>query len=568
MGEKIMSKKTGSFFKKVCFSLVTIAFLVGFAEAGLRLTGFHDYPELVMSVTGDDGKQVCRINEAVGERYLRQNLGGQSVQMPRIFSDTLECDKPAHEFRVFVLGESSVQGYPYPYNIAFPAQLEIMLNDQFPKTGFHVINCGVTALNSFAILDFAEELLEYEPDLFVIYTGHNEFYGAFGAGSAVTSLFQNRRLTRGLMTLQSTAVYRVFQRIVLGISDRFSPEDPPVGLIEIMAKNKSIPVDSGVFQTTMDHFRGNLEEICNRASRRKVPVLVCSLVSNIEGLSPMGSEENDSAEFRQLRTTALSELSGNDIETAARTAEQIKSRFPGNAWGYFVAGKAANMHRAGSGCSDLATARDLDGLRFRAPGHLNRIGAETAKKFGNMVHFAAMEPVFDANSESGCPGYNLFVDHVHPTAYGHYLIARTIANRLVETRLIPDSDDRSVQWPDWNGCRQIAGYTDVEELITQMQILSLYRTYPLQTLQEAPDRIREADRRIREIYGSLPGVMQATYERWVGEGGRFDLHFEAGKTYLQNGDCVAAANEFALALKAHPGNTAIIEFLGKAESCV
>jgi len=46
-----------------------------------------------------------------------------------------------------------------------------------------VVNVGISAISSYMVLNFVNELVQYQPDLFVLYMGHNEFYGAFGIGS-------------------------------------------------------------------------------------------------------------------------------------------------------------------------------------------------------------------------------------------------------------------------------------------------------------------------------------------------------------------------------------------------
>ena len=42
---------------------------------------------------------------------------------------------------------------------------------------------AMTATNSFTTLDFARELVDCQPDLYIVYDGHNEFYGALGVAS-------------------------------------------------------------------------------------------------------------------------------------------------------------------------------------------------------------------------------------------------------------------------------------------------------------------------------------------------------------------------------------------------
>ncbi len=552
-----------SFGKKILFAGVACLMVIGLMELLLRAFGFYDYPRLVVTHVTPEGKKIYRINESIGKRYFRDHIGEKTIQMPKIYPDTLEYEKPANEYRIFVLGGSSVQGYPYAYNIAFPAQLEILLSKRFPEKSFVVVNCGVTALNSFALVDFTAELMDYSPDLIIVYSGHNEFYGAYGSGSSIF-ISRNRLFTRGLMFLQRSAVYREIQSISSKFTETVKTPNAPVGLIEIMAKEKSIPLSSPVVTDTLNNYAGNLRAICKNAQQHDVPVLFCTLVFNVEGLSPMGADLEDSKEFQALKYGGLKSLNERDPTGANVAAAKLKELFPENAWGYYIVGKSANGINPGSGCSELKMARDLDGLRFRAPSGLNKIVLETAEHIGGTVFSLDLEPVFDIAARIGCPGYDLFVDHVHPVAFGHYLIARSIAERLESIGLTPAPAGDSV-WIDWETCREEAGFTDIENMITLMQVIMLYRSYPLQTLPEASPRIQETTRYISSIYDRLPETMKKVYERWVQEGGKFDIHFEAGKSYIESGDYQSAVREFTLALKAHPENQSIKEHLDKAK---
>ncbi len=78
-------------------------------------------------------------------------------------------------FRIFCLGGSTVQGRPYSIETSFTAWLKLNLEAARPETDFEVVNCGGISYASYRLVPIMREVLEYEPDLFIIYTGHNEF---------------------------------------------------------------------------------------------------------------------------------------------------------------------------------------------------------------------------------------------------------------------------------------------------------------------------------------------------------------------------------------------------------
>ena len=57
-----------------------------------------------------------------------------------------------------------------------------MLADVWPEREVEVVNLGITSIASFAVAQVVEDALALSPDLVVVYTGHNEFYGLYGAG--------------------------------------------------------------------------------------------------------------------------------------------------------------------------------------------------------------------------------------------------------------------------------------------------------------------------------------------------------------------------------------------------
>ena len=84
--------------------------------------------------------------------------------------------KPSKEYRVFVVGGSTVQGRPWENETAFPNWLEICLNANLPKRIAKVVNCGGVSFASYRICHFVDEVMEYVPDLLIVCTGHNEFF--------------------------------------------------------------------------------------------------------------------------------------------------------------------------------------------------------------------------------------------------------------------------------------------------------------------------------------------------------------------------------------------------------
>ena len=67
-------------------------------------------------------------------------------------------------------------------------QLELVLQQQQPGTSFEVLNAGITSINSFSEVDIVRQAVASDPDLIVVHSGHNEFYGPGGSASTSSNL--------------------------------------------------------------------------------------------------------------------------------------------------------------------------------------------------------------------------------------------------------------------------------------------------------------------------------------------------------------------------------------------
>jgi hypothetical protein len=124
-------------------------FLLALLEFTLRTFSYGD--DLSLFVSGTNARHY-EINRRVGERFFNK------FQYTTPISDSFLKEKPANGYRIFVLGESSVQGFPYDANLAFSRILQRRLQNIFPNRVIEVVNLGLTAVNSYTLLDFTDEL--------------------------------------------------------------------------------------------------------------------------------------------------------------------------------------------------------------------------------------------------------------------------------------------------------------------------------------------------------------------------------------------------------------------------
>src|SRR5205085_3098240 len=89
--------------------------------------------------------------------------------------DGFAAEKSANEFRIFVLGGSTVQGRPWSIESSFTTWLGLNLDASDASREYQVVNCGGVSYATYRLIPILQEVLKYQPDLIIFCEGHNEF---------------------------------------------------------------------------------------------------------------------------------------------------------------------------------------------------------------------------------------------------------------------------------------------------------------------------------------------------------------------------------------------------------
>jgi lysophospholipase L1-like esterase len=387
---------------------------VGAVEGVLRV--FHIGPSSrLFLLTEDEGQAVYAINPEVAHRFFQPQY---LRHVP--FDSRFAATKSRDTVRIFALGASTLVGFPNPPSTSFTHFLERMLADVFPGRHFEVVNCGITALSSFCLLDFAEEILDYQPDLLLIYSGHNEFVGPYGATTPFVYFGGNRAVVRSLMFLQRTRIYSVLRQLGYQIQ-QWLGNDESGARFGLHLVSREIDILDPSYRSTGENYRRNLQTIVAAAGGRNVSVLLSTLVSNTGDFYPLRSACSDRIEDPY---TAAGEATRAERLKAALSASPYCAALQfESGMHYFGRGQYEKAHQA------FVRARDMDRFPFRAPTYFNQIIRNLAAE-EETVLLSDTEAVFAEHSPHGIIGSELITEHLHPTVYGHYLIARNMVEVL------------------------------------------------------------------------------------------------------------------------------------------
>lgn len=411
--------------------------LLALAEGVFRLTGLFASEPLLVEVPNSDGRLIG-FNPFVGRRYFEASQTAVPVLTPDLFLRA----KTSSTFRVLCLGESSTAGFPFECQVPFPQQLRQILTEAYPDKHIEVLNAGMAAISSHVIVDLLPELLETSPDLVLVYTGHNEFYGVYGSATALPA-GGNDAVVRASLAIQKTRIGQMLRRAV----NVLRPSPPESTATEVLMRrvvgDQGIVLGSQRYVRTMESFRKNLERIADACAQRKIPVIFGTLVCNDRDQVPFRSEADTGNGTGPLLHAAVVQgetlLNAGNWKDAAEAFAGVFRITPSSADGDF--GMARALMMKGDTVAARAyflEARDRDVMRFRASTEANRIIAAVAREKGaGLVDFA---DIMAARSAGRVIGREWMCDHLHPTPQGYYVMAAAYYVGIQRLRLLPPPD--------------------------------------------------------------------------------------------------------------------------------
>lgn len=389
-GEIQHKKSIGSSYKTGLFKVVAVLFpfiILLLLELALRLFGYGH--NLSLFVQDERHPDCFVVNPHLSERYftIAENATIGNFE-------PFKKQKPKGTIRLFVLGESTTIGFPYMHNGSFHRWLKYRLLQLYPETDFEVINLSFTAVNSYTVCDIGRELIPYQPDAVLIYCGHNEYYGALGTAST-SNLGHNSTIIRSLIGLKQ---YRLIQLLFNGYRAIFSHNgnysDVRKTLMERMAADQNIPLNSTVYKSGINQFAENIDAVCQTLSNHHIPVLLSTIVSNQKDLKPFVSDSKQGA-----------------MQAFLRANEEYAS-------GKFTQAKAS-----------FIKAKELDLLRFRAPEAINQQIIQISKRYPQ-VTLVDSRRVFEQHSPHGIIDKTTMLEHVHPNLNGYALLSEAFFQAL------------------------------------------------------------------------------------------------------------------------------------------
>ena len=353
-------------------------------------------------------------------------------------------DKPAETYRVFCMGGSTTFGHPYDDRTSFAAWLRELLAEADASRRWEVINAGGVSYASYRVAALMEELAVYEPDLFIVYTGHNEFLEERSYGelmrrpdwlrqtAAVASKFRTFTLMQRVLQRDNSPRRTVLQ------SEVDATLDHTVGPVTY---HRNDALQSHILQ----HFEFNLRRMAAIARECGADLLFVNPAANLRDCSPLKSEHRDAwtaadeAPWLALHQQGDQAADQSDWDAAKAAYEQglaIDHRYAETHYRLGLALHHLGEHDAARASFERAVDEDVCPLRIVTPMHaiIERVARQQRV------------PLIDFNSilKADCeyhyghvsPGSEYFLDHVHLTIGTHGLLARGVVEALVQAGVV------------------------------------------------------------------------------------------------------------------------------------
>lgn len=394
--------------------------------------------------------------------------------------------KSPQTYRIFVLGGSTVQGRPYATETAFSTWLQLSLEAADPARRWEIVNCGGASYASYRVGKILDEVLQYAPDLIILYTGHNEFLeDRHFAPVRDYPPFVQRLVAVGtrLKTVQ-------FARSLI----HNPAEKSPVTVMpeEVIAR---LDRSGGLDRYQRDpawrrgvavSFAHHLEAMVIACERADVPLIGCVPGTNLRDTPPFkfqdapGLSADRLTAFHRHFDAALAGV-GNEQQQIdhLRRALEIDPQHAGAA---YLLGRHLLERDPDEAAHWLRVAEDNDICPLRITSDMRQTTRDIFRRHAvPTVDVAAMVA---RRSPDGIPGDDLFVDHVHPTIGGHQQIAAALFDRMQQLGIVERSE----------------GYAERKKKLFEAHLATLDEAYfgrgrqRLEALRQwAAGRVRSAD---------------------------------------------------------------------------
>lgn len=415
-------------------------------------------PVSVFSRKTIEGKEYYTITH----RYV---LGGSSVR--------ILVDKPANTIRVFCLGSSACAGWPHPQAETFSAYLQQALERAYPGKNVEIVNAAAHGFAAYRDRRVLDEVIQMQPDAVLVWEGNNEFLEERNYDPPNVSIVALGRHLRVVQWLQSMLSSRteLAGEDLKGVANFFWKKARQQSLL--------LREDPVQFAQVQEHFRKSFEHMVHQSQSHQIPIILCTVPVNMRDWLPTVSHNRLAGEQRQqwqkLYNQARRCLLDGRPKDGIQTMQQAIAMESEHAESYFWLGRLLEADdQKAEAWQAFSKARDQDYNPFRALSSFN----ETIRSLANEnqakgVHLLDLEQLFAGASRYAAPGFDLFLDYVHPTKTANLIVAKNVYNLLLKNILKSANGTDCFLYEDSPSGPSRKPYCDEDDASLQSTVISM-----------------------------------------------------------------------------------------------
>ncbi len=447
--------------KKILFSCVTTVLFFALLECMLSIVGFQPHRNTEDPFVGFSGLMPLMelSTNAQGEQILSTAQNKRHWFNAQSFP---KVKKPGTK-RIFCMGGSTTYGHPYWDSTSFSGWMREFLPVIDSSHEWEVINAGGISYASYRVAALMEELAQYEPDVFVVYSVHNEFLER----RTYQNMFDQLTLSLNSQAiLARTRTWALADRLVHKARTMVS-KPAAKGLAKTKVEVLKGEVDEILNHTigpvdyhrdaawrakVLQHYEANLRRMVSIARKAGAKIVFITPASNERSCSPFKSEHDPSitpSDLEQLlalvhpsnsETVADAAMTSlQNLEQAIRIAPHYAEYHYRLGQAYFAVDRFADAEQAFSRAlnEDVCPLRAVDEISRS----IERIVGESKVP---MVDFETkLRQLCREENGHSILGVEYFLDHVHPTIdvnrrLAIWILEELQSNGLVQGKKISD----------------------------------------------------------------------------------------------------------------------------------
>lgn len=595
--------------KQLFFSLIIIVVFFGgleliLAVSGVKpilltedpLVGFSSNVPLFVEQRQNDGTIILKTAKNRLDHFNDQAF-------PKI--------RQKNTYRIFTVGGSTTQGRPFDHKVSFGGWLQAFLDEAEPGRNWEVINAGGSSYASYRVAKLMQELVQYQPDLFIVYSGHNEFLEERSYGGLanlppwaidVNSMLNGTRVYSGMKRLYDSWRPDSMQQA----RKRYEVSGEVDTILKYTYGPTSYHRDDELQKQIVSHYHLNLERMVLLARDTGAEIIFVTPADNLKDFSPFKSEHTEGVSGAAVDRFNRSFEKGNTLYAAGKLQEALAAYRQALS----IDERYADLHfQMGRVLFDLkrydeaedffwrAVDEDVAPLRMLSSMQKSLVDVAESHTVPLVDFQQILRREYLQKYDHAVFGKEFFLDHVHTNIDGYRILGLGLFDKLVSlgivssdatlnasqiktvTRQVTSSMTKSDHYKslfqlakvlDWAGkfdaaqnlfLRHMELFGPQGDVYAQLGMVSAKRgnnAEAIDFLQKAISTGHETP----EVYiwlantyrnqGNFPLAMQAYEDKLRLDGNRVEAHTFFGIQYALQGDNESALQHFKEALQLDP----------------